>query len=66
MHDRTKLNATEIGLLHMVDHAIDVQLERERELEETWPTRPRKELPRAHYLGSVGCTGPVKPRWKSG
>lgn len=62
MQDRTKLNATEIGLLHMVDHAMEVQLEREKELEETWPTRPRKEPPQAHYLGSLGCTGPTRPQ----
>ncbi len=64
MQDRAKLNATEIGLLHMADHAIEVQLEREKELEDTWPTRPVTEL-RAHYLGRMGCTGPVIIQWKS-
>lgn len=64
MQDRTKLNATEIGLLHMADHAIEVQLEREKELEETWPNRSVTEL-RAHYLRPASCTEPVQPQWKS-
>ncbi len=64
MEDRTKLNATEIGLLHMADHAIEIELEREKELEDTWPTRPVTE-PRAHYLGPLGCTGAVIIQWKS-
>ncbi len=63
MQDRTKLNATEIGLLHMADHAIEVQLEREKELEETWPTRPVTE-PKVHYLGRRACTSPAIIQWK--
>ncbi len=64
MQDRTKLNATEIGLLRMADRAIEEQLERERELEDTWPTRPVIEF-RAHYLRPSCCTGPVTIQWKS-
>ncbi len=65
MQDRTKLNATEIGLLLMADHAIEVQLEREKELEDTWPTRPVTEI-RAHYLRPSGCTDRVIIQWKTG
>ncbi len=59
MQDRTKLNATEIGLLHMADHAIEVQLEREKELEEIVPARPVTET-RAHYLHPLDCIGPCQ------